>query len=299
MVRRASATDYVPNNETPMSQLTIRYALPRALPLLTLIALTQLPVRLLAQDAASSERVWFGFSISCSGCTMSIDSRGTQWTFATPPNIRAIESGSPADDAGLRPGDELLQIDGRDLTTSSGAARLAAVRPGQTVRFTVRRAERTLEIDVASGLYVAGQGTQAKSLAFSVDRDTVRRTGTRVETKKLQGDTLFYRRVVPKAAPLELKPEFFTLKKVTPDSGPRIVWKKGNGEADSNRVALLTKSLQPLRFSGSFGNADITVHGGANTVVSMADRECWMEIRTGDAVIRLERRDGCTQKRVP
>jgi PDZ domain len=56
---------------------------------------------------------------------------------------------------------------------------------------------------------------------------------------------------------------------------------------------------QPVRFSGSFGNSDITVRGAGNTTVTIADRECWMEIRSSDAVVRLQLRDGCTKKPPP
>ena len=50
---------------------------------------------------------------------------------------------------------------------------------------------------------------------------------------------------------------------------------------------------QQLRFSGPFGGADVTVRGPATTTVTIAERECWMEIRAGEAVVRLALREGC------
>jgi membrane-associated protease RseP (regulator of RpoE activity) len=52
-------------------------------------------------------------------------------------------------------------------------------------------------------------------------------------------------------------------------------------------------SDQQLRFSGPFGDADVMVRGPATTTVTIAERECWMEIRTGEAVVRLALREGC------
>jgi hypothetical protein len=52
----------------------------------------------------------------------------------------------------------------------------------------------------------------------------------------------------------------------------------------------------PPRFAGSFGNVRVDVRGPANTSVMIAERECWMEIRSGQAVVRLELREGCSRR---
>jgi membrane-associated protease RseP (regulator of RpoE activity) len=52
----------------------------------------------------------------------------------------------------------------------------------------------------------------------------------------------------------------------------------------------------PLRFEGGFGQMQVSVRGPANTAVLIVDKECWMEIRSGGAVVRLENRDGCPRR---
>ena len=54
-----------------------------------------------------------------------------------------------ADDAGLRQGDVILAIDGRDINDESGARfRLATRAAGDEARFTILRNERELDVDV-------------------------------------------------------------------------------------------------------------------------------------------------------
>lgn len=50
---------------------------------------------------------------------------------------------------------------------------------------------------------------------------------------------------------------------------------------------------QPIRFSGPFGTSDVEVRGPANSSVLIGERDCWMEIRSGDVIVRLTRREGC------
>lgn len=66
-----------------------------------------------------------------------------EWFFTSPPEITAVEPGSPAAGAGLRRGDLLTHIDGSALTTEDGGRRLAAVEPGDTVRWTFDREGRS------------------------------------------------------------------------------------------------------------------------------------------------------------
>jgi hypothetical protein len=84
---------------------------------------------------------WFGFGIRCSDCRWSVDEETgvAEWSFAEPPEVSSVEDGSPADLAGLRRGDVLLEIDGQALVTPAGGRSFGSVKPGQTVRWTYRR----------------------------------------------------------------------------------------------------------------------------------------------------------------
>jgi membrane-associated protease RseP (regulator of RpoE activity) len=96
---------------------------------------------------------WFGFSIQCSRCGFSYSDRDSTpvWNFSSPPNVESVEPGSPADEAGVREGDRITQIDGRAITTKEAGARFGAIRPGQRVTFGIQRDGETRHITITAG----------------------------------------------------------------------------------------------------------------------------------------------------
>ena len=56
-----------------------------------------------------------------------------------PPIVGEVIAGSPAEEAGLRPGDRILSIDGKPVETFEEWAALVRERPGQTVELRVER----------------------------------------------------------------------------------------------------------------------------------------------------------------
>jgi len=91
----------------------------------------------------------FGFALSFRGSIKTGKGHDPEWRFEEPPEIDTVEPGSPADEAGLQPGDVLLRIDGVALDTEDGGRRFSDVRPGQSVEWTIRRdgEERTVEVE--------------------------------------------------------------------------------------------------------------------------------------------------------
>jgi len=66
--------------------------------------------------------------------------------------VAAVERGSPAARAGIRPGDVVVAVEGERIQTSRALVRnVAAVPPGQTIRLTVLRDGREREIRVQVG----------------------------------------------------------------------------------------------------------------------------------------------------
>ena len=57
----------------------------------------------------------------------------------TPALITGIESGSPADTSGMRPGDRIVSIDGRSVETFAELHDYVRIRPSQTMRFGIER----------------------------------------------------------------------------------------------------------------------------------------------------------------
>ena len=68
------------------------------------------------------------------------------------PYVGAVEPGSPAEAAGLQPGDEVVAIDGRSATTWEDAQIGILLRPDQPIRLRVRRGgvEQDVEVKATS-----------------------------------------------------------------------------------------------------------------------------------------------------
>jgi membrane-associated protease RseP (regulator of RpoE activity) len=96
---------------------------------------------------------WFGFGIQCTNCRWSIEEETgkSEWAFSAPPEISSVQDGSPADAAGLRRGDVLLEIDGESLISQEGGRRFGSIEPGETVHWTYRRGGETRTTTATAG----------------------------------------------------------------------------------------------------------------------------------------------------
>jgi hypothetical protein len=96
---------------------------------------------------------WFGIGLRCSDCSMSRDdSTGLRvWHFRSAPEIRWIDPDSPADSAGVRAGDAIVEVDGIAITDREAGRRFGGAKPGEKLVWTVKRAgkEKTLTIVAA------------------------------------------------------------------------------------------------------------------------------------------------------
>jgi regulator of sigma E protease len=75
---------------------------------------------------------------------------GVDAVLSDPPVIGAIEAGSPAESAGLRPGDEILSIDGVAKASWEDALVAIVVRPDRSLRIRLRREGEEKEFTVQS-----------------------------------------------------------------------------------------------------------------------------------------------------
>jgi S1-C subfamily serine protease len=67
-------------------------------------------------------------------------------------SITTVTAGSPADDAGLAPGDLILAIDGTPIRVGSDPRQiLSSHRPGDRIELTIQTAGRTRQIQVRLG----------------------------------------------------------------------------------------------------------------------------------------------------
>jgi S1-C subfamily serine protease len=78
-------------------------------------------------------------------------------SFGLPPSqggalIAGVLSGGPADRAGLRPGDVLVQVGDKPVKDPNGMLNLVtALAPGKPARLKIRRASRETEVTVVVG----------------------------------------------------------------------------------------------------------------------------------------------------
>lgn len=62
--------------------------------------------------------------------------------------VTLVQPGSPAEDAGVQPGDVVLKVDGRPVQTPRDvSARVMAKRPGDSLKLTLRRGEGEVELE--------------------------------------------------------------------------------------------------------------------------------------------------------
>lgn len=83
----------------------------------------------------------FGMEIDCLDCGWRREADGTLiFSTSWEPRVMRVEPGGPADQAGLRPRDVLLKIDGEPFTSPAAAERLGSLEPNQAVILEIGRA---------------------------------------------------------------------------------------------------------------------------------------------------------------
>jgi serine protease Do len=66
--------------------------------------------------------------------------------------VASLTPGGPSERAGLRTGDLILKVDGRDVASASDLTRrVGLVRPGEEVRLQVKRDGRLQDVVIRSG----------------------------------------------------------------------------------------------------------------------------------------------------
>jgi S1-C subfamily serine protease len=89
--------------------------------------------------AGNSPTGRLGIGFQCKECGTRTDEVSNEeiWFFSGPLEVTAVNSGGPADEAGIRRGDFIKAIDGRDIDTDEGGLAYTRIKPGEPVRLTV------------------------------------------------------------------------------------------------------------------------------------------------------------------
>jgi hypothetical protein len=94
---------------------------------------------------AEQARGHLGVTIACDCTVNAAPSEARPWRFRSAIHVDAVEPGGPADGV-LRTGDVITAIDGAPVTGEEGARRLWSLRPGESVRLTLERGGRRMEV---------------------------------------------------------------------------------------------------------------------------------------------------------
>jgi membrane-associated protease RseP (regulator of RpoE activity) len=91
----------------------------------------------------------FGLELECGPCGWRTDRGGAlRWSSPVLPTVRSVEPGGPGAQAGLQPGDVLVEIDGHLLNNEEAGREIGKLRPGHAVlvRFQRGREDKTISI---------------------------------------------------------------------------------------------------------------------------------------------------------
>jgi hypothetical protein len=199
-------------------------------------------------------RGWIGVGLDCGECKWVAVQDSVVWRSNEFPTIYNVDEDSPADKAGLRRGDMLTEINGVSLLSDEGAHLFGSVKPGQPVKWTFEReGETKTTLVVASAR--PGQAGQ-----YAQDLERLQRQLGRLEIKNLDDEEL--RRQLT-----EMQRGFDATRRRTP------------------------AARQKVRWTGSVGDADVTVQGLANVSVTTDEETGEIVITTGETTVRIKKSD--------
>ncbi|HEU0302506.1 MAG TPA: PDZ domain-containing protein, partial [Longimicrobium sp.] len=95
--------------------------------------------------AAEEARGHLGVAIACDCTVNAAPSAARPWRFRSAIRVDEVEAGGPADGV-LRAGDVIVEAGGAAVTSAEGARRLWALRPGESIRLTVEREGRRMQV---------------------------------------------------------------------------------------------------------------------------------------------------------
>jgi predicted metalloprotease with PDZ domain len=94
-------------------------------------------------------RGWFGVDLSCAMCGLVLQTPGV--SFGSYPEVTRVIADSPAEKAGLKAGDMLINADGLSLKSLDGTNVFRLVKPNQKVVLQVVRDGEVLKVVIIAG----------------------------------------------------------------------------------------------------------------------------------------------------
>jgi hypothetical protein len=192
-----------------------------------------------------------GFALTCAGCGWEQEAGAAEPRpyFDTPPQVYSVEPGSPAEQAGMRRGDVILQVDGLSITSGAGASRLASIQPRESVRYTIRRGGSTTQLSLRAG----DRGPAAAQSRMERDQ----RDAEEEMILVLQN----LERIAGMGDLGEMRRELTDLLRQLGEPAPA----PASGRATPERLAGTTDAL---RYTATVGNAEVEVRGAGSVITT-------------------------------
>jgi membrane-associated protease RseP (regulator of RpoE activity) len=208
--------------------------------------------------AMVTPRGWSGFGFQCGECFVRTGPGDTAavWEFRSLPKVYSVDLGGPAARAGIRRGDVIVKIDDLSILSPDGGRRFGAIRPGQTVKWTVKR-----------------EGAIRHVIARAVEKPDRRE---RVELRDLRVEL---GRLNELSDLDELRRELATLN--------REMESRRKQEVARERVRVKTQPARRLRYAGVIGDTEVEVRGTGSVIVNTNDDKDELVINTGETVVRI------------
>jgi membrane-associated protease RseP (regulator of RpoE activity) len=230
-----------------------------------------------AQTVVSTDvnRAVLGFIIECYGCE-AVGAEGERaFEYRSPPILISVAAGGPGEKAGLKPGDVLTHINGVSITTREGARLLSTVQPEKAVRLTVRRAGKTIEVNLTPQAAAYDMQAAAYDIAFDYSRKAIALDYSRkaipldtsraaISLNKLPGQWYL---------PLQIQPKM------------KMQWQP--------RVANDSASAGSGAFTAGFAGLELTIDGGKPVKVTVLEPDCTLHIEVEGVRIQLRAPERC------
>lgn len=220
----------------------------------------------------------FGFGLMCSGnCEIRVEDNTGALYFSEPPEVYSVERGSGADKAGVRRGDVITHVNGQSITSKEGGRTFGIAKPGETLRFTLRRNGISRVVALTAARPAAAVAELTKSSESLERAQQALRELQRAQAQQMEQiqDEIQRSRAAEESRLRDMQREFYRQeqdhrRKLTELSNElaRAEARMRSALSDSMRASCAVNTVTPrpgtsrtLRYTGIIGDTEVEVRG--------------------------------------